>query len=347
MYIVGRNKKFFKAKKKNCNKKLIYSLKLLFFLFIVLIIFIKIEIAQEIKTKISNLFPEHSYKYLSCFCGIANAENIYARDLIEYYINIGVEKFYLGDNNLKNSEKLIDVLYDYVDNGTVEIIDLIGKPKYNNFQTDFYGYVYNKHKSKCNWMMFFDFDEFLYFKDNNTNATTYLSNEKFKKCEIIKINWLIYDDNDLLYYENKKIYERFIRPNYEDDSNIFVKSIVKGNIFGPIWTINGSPHIPNTRKKLCNSIGEKIKNNKVIIRPPIFQESYIKHFRYKSAEEYALKAIRGYPYKSNYNDFIKSFFTHNKFSKEKLEIFERILNVTFPEYHNKSNINDYKDFNFI
>ncbi len=126
---VGRNKKFFKAKKKNCNKKLIYSLKLLFFLFIVLIIFIKIEIAQEIKTKISNLFPEHSYKYLSCFCGIANAENIYARDLIEYYINIGVEKFYLGDNNLKNSEKLIDVLYDYVDNGTVEIIDLIGKPK--------------------------------------------------------------------------------------------------------------------------------------------------------------------------------------------------------------------------
>lgn len=81
---------------------------------------------------------------------------------------------------MKNSEKLIDVLYDYVDNGTVEIIDLIGKPKYKNFQTDFYGYVYNKHKSKCNWMMFFYFDEFLYFKDNNTNATTYLSNEKFK-----------------------------------------------------------------------------------------------------------------------------------------------------------------------
>lgn len=64
---VGRNKKFFKAKKKNCNKKLIYSLKLLLFLFTVLVIFIKLEMAQEIKTKISNLFPEHHYKFFKLF----------------------------------------------------------------------------------------------------------------------------------------------------------------------------------------------------------------------------------------------------------------------------------------
>ena len=53
-------------------------------------------------------------------------ENKYIRELIEYYLKLGVEKFILGDNNLPNTEKFADVIQDYINDGTVDVIDLIG-----------------------------------------------------------------------------------------------------------------------------------------------------------------------------------------------------------------------------
>ena len=37
-------------------------------------------------------------------------ENLYARELIEYYKTIGFDKFINNDNNLPNTEKFSDVL---------------------------------------------------------------------------------------------------------------------------------------------------------------------------------------------------------------------------------------------
>ena len=49
-------------------------------------------------------------------------ENLYSRELISYYMNLGVEKFVFGDNNLRGTEKLSDVLQDYISNGIVDIL---------------------------------------------------------------------------------------------------------------------------------------------------------------------------------------------------------------------------------
>jgi hypothetical protein len=57
---------------------------------------------------------------------LGKKENLYSRQLISYYLNLGVEKFVFGDNNDPNTEKLSDVLQDYINNGTVDIIDIIG-----------------------------------------------------------------------------------------------------------------------------------------------------------------------------------------------------------------------------
>ena len=59
----------------------------------------------------------------------------------------------------------------------------------------------------------------------------------------------------------------------------------------------------------------------------------------KTAEEYALKLVRGEPKETKYtlkelNDKLERFFKYNKFSKEKLLLFEKKLNMTFPQYHN-------------
>ena len=65
---------------------------------------------------------------------------------------------------------------------------------------------------------------------------------------------MLYDDNDLVYYDNRSIIKRFTRPNYKSAQKIFVKSIVCGNIIEPIWSINGSPHTPNRYKSNCDSL---------------------------------------------------------------------------------------------
>ena len=46
----------------------------------------------------------------------------------------------------------------------------------------------------------------------------------------IIFSWLIYNDNDLVYYDNRTLLERFTRPSFEDPANIFVKSIFRGNL---------------------------------------------------------------------------------------------------------------------
>jgi hypothetical protein len=58
--------------------------------------------------------------YFACFSGMGKLENRYVRELIEYYLNLGVEKFILGDNNDPNTEKLSDVIQDYINDGTVD-----------------------------------------------------------------------------------------------------------------------------------------------------------------------------------------------------------------------------------
>ena len=98
------------------------------------------------------------FKYFACFCSVARKENLYTRELIQYYVNIGFEKFIFRDNNLLNSEKLSDVIQDYNDNGTVDIIDIFGS---SIGQSEFFTNIYEKYKTQCAWIAFFDFDEYL------------------------------------------------------------------------------------------------------------------------------------------------------------------------------------------
>lgn len=306
------------------------------FLYTIILIFISMDkkTLEDIKTRILSLIPEHEYKYFSCFCGMGRYENLYARELIQHYISLGVEKFYLGDNNYKNTEKLSDVLQDYINNGTVEITNLIGTKNYKKLQSDTYQFFYSNHKKECKWMMYFDFDEFLYFTDKNiTTMKDYLSHPRFDKCDVVKVNWVIYDDNDLVLYDNRPVKERFTRPDFSNSQNKYIKSIVRGNIFEPIWSINGSPHTPNRYKSICNSVGIRHRSHSFTEKPD-FSLCYLAHYRTKTIEEFAYKTKRGWPDGSlDYQERLNFFFENNKYTDEKLEVYKRALNVTNVTYH--------------
>ena len=49
-------------------------------------------------------------------------------------------------------------MQDYINNSIVNIIDIIES---SVGQSEFYGILYEKYKKRCEWLSFFDFDEYL------------------------------------------------------------------------------------------------------------------------------------------------------------------------------------------
>ena len=288
-----------------------------------------IEQKELIKNKTAN--------YYCCFFSLAKKENRYARELISYYMKLGVEKFVLVDNNLPNTEKLADVLPDYINNGTVEIIEMFGS---SDGQAEIFENLYEKYKNKCEWISFFDFDEYLdiHFNDGkNLSLKEFLSDSKFDNCEAIGFNWLMYSDNGLIYYDNRTSIERFTTPDYYNHYNRFVKPIVRGNLSKIIFQPKQTNHLPTKDLKICNSLGKKPIYSPDCITPPVYKYAYLKHFSTRTAEEYINKIYRGRcrNIAYNVNERIEIFFKHNKLTEEKLKYFEKRLNRTFPRFHKR------------
>ena len=281
---------------------------------------------------INNTSNKTNFDYFACFVGMGKEENKYSRELIEYYLKLGVEKFIFADNNNANTEKLSDVIQDYISKGIVDIYEIFDSAM---GQGELYNITYGKYRNKCNWFLFLDFDEFLevhFEKDKHLAYKDFFTNPIFDKCEAILFNWLIYTDNNLVYYDKRPCLERFTEPYYQSRSNMFVKSVVRGGLNKIIFLSGRSNHVPEREVAICNSMGNLIPfYNPYTVSPPVLEYGYIKHFITKTAEEFCEKIIKGHPRKTRLipEQRVKLFFEYNKFSEEKLKVFEKKFNRTF------------------
>ena len=332
--IKPNTKRFYCQTKYKSNKYFRYYLKISYLIIIILFIFFPRTKSKKEQHKIE-------FTYFACFGTIARKENLYIRDLISYYLSIGFDKFILGDNNYPNIEKLSDVLQDYIYNNIVDIIEAYGS---SITQNEFFGIIYEKYKTKCAWISFFDIDEYLRINSEDNQIISikeYLSNPIFEKCESICINWLIYSDNNLLFYDNRSVLERFTSPNFTHKENRLVKSIVRGNLNKKVFykeRLNN--HVPDKRVHICNSLGKRLRHfDGFYIKPPILKYAYLMHYTTKTVEEYINKLKRGKNGNENYNitHRIELFFEINNFTEEKLNMFEKAFNRTFNQFRSYTN----------
>ena len=169
----------------------------------------------------------------------------------------------------------------------------------------------------------------------------YLSNKIFEKCKAIIVNWLMYDDNNLVYYDIRTTLERFPNPLYNYSNNGFVKSIVRGNLNKTVFIANKSHHCPYKEVITCDSMGKIHYDLKYGLKEPLFKYAYLMHFNTRTAEEYVRKVKRGYPGNiyHEYNLRVELFFGINKYTEEKLKFFEKSFNKSFDyirkNYNNK------------
>ena len=275
-------------------------------------------------------YPIHRRKGI-CLCSIGKNENLYIREFVEHYKLLGFDKIYIFDNNDINGEKFEDIIEDYIINKFVEIIDLRGL---TTVQLPVINYCYQKYQNLYDWIAIFDIDEYLFLK-NTSNINDYLYTKRFEKCQSIVFNWLIYDDNDLEKYDDRKLKDRFKRPKIFSDKT---KSIVRTN-FNNIYIIG---HIVGINiNYFCDSNGNRVfpstfsdleynRNNTAII----------KHFYTKSAEEFCNKIKRGdaifYKQYFNYIDIFRGkleyFFNINNNTKKKMEIFKKCFGKNLDKY---------------
>ena len=235
-------------------------------------------------------------------------------------MRIYMQKNMLIINNI-DGENFHDILKDYISKNLVEIIDIRG---FSSSQIGASNYCYYKYNYKCDWLGFFDMDEYLYI-NLHLNINTYLYNSRFKKCQSIIFNWYVYDDNNLEKYDNRTLLERFKNIKSKEKTS---KSIVRGSLNNLLIP---SVHILAINVNyFCDSNGNRIfpksflnfdyKNNNI---------AYIKHFYTKTAEEFCYKINRGDAQFKN-NTFyyrIKKFFSINNITKEKIKIIEKCSKV--------------------
>ena len=270
-----------------------------------------------------------------CLCVIGKKENLYAAEYVQHYKKLGYKHIFIYDNNDINDERFEDVLNNEILNNFVTIINYRGYRGINNHpQFDSYIDCYRNNNKKYDWLSFFDFDEFLYISNNKT-INLFLNDKIFNECINIKINWLMYSDNDLMYYENKPIQERFTKFLLHDPGNNIIKSTIRGNLKTNYWDNMENPHTSNNDYISCNSLGIKISSRAYGNIPPTFKNAFIKHYATKSIEEYCKKIKRGRAdlkrtlNKKTIREVIKYFFTRNKFTEKKLNYFKKMFNYTY------------------
>ena len=263
-------------------------------------------------------------------CAICKQENLYLRDWVSYYYEMGVSNIILYDNNDINGEYPQNVIGDYIHNGFVIYKDVRGKYRH---QVEAYTQCYKEYKTNYDWIGFLDVDEYWYLSPNLT-FEDFFSEERLPDAIGLFINWLNFGDNGKLHYENKPVQERFSKPTMPVDfisNNDFANSVCKlfvkcykneadvmfydANAFDyyyykdepyKMYFVDGTEY--GERDKLFD-----------------FSMSYIKHYRTLTIEEFLYRRFgrRGYADNASRHskeEIMQYFWDQNEWTEEKQKI---------------------------
>ena len=320
----------------NCDNNLLFKRLIKYSFILTIIIFVYFNNIDNfiyknylIKRKINNVNQINNIKV--CICTLGKKENKYIREFISHYKKYGIDKIYLYDNNNINDENFEDIISDYIKIKYIEIFNYRGR---ETPQLKIYHDCYKKNNKKYDWLIFYDLDEYINLKDY-TNIKQFLSENKFNNCKLIYLNCIRHTDNDLIYYDNRSLVERF--PIIKWQSNMFtVKTIIRGNIKKIKFK---TTHWLDRRIKGCNSFGQiieptqKKKMNNNINK---FKKNYIDHYCFKSTEEYINKINKGDAIfgknKKIMTHKIKLYFNYNKITFKKIEFIEKETGLNLTKY---------------
>ena len=140
-------------------------------------------------------------KYRVSLCLIFKDEAPFLKEWIDYHLAIGVDHFYLYDNN--STDNFREIIIPYIDKGIITLIDW---PEQNS-QFKCYKHCYDTFRNESNWISFLDADEFICPKKKN-NVNDWL--RQFDKYHAVNIHWLMFCTGGVLKHDySKNVIEQY------------------------------------------------------------------------------------------------------------------------------------------
>jgi hypothetical protein len=236
---------------------------------------------RAIRLKRKMKYDKTTPTYYLAICAIAKNEGPYFKEWIEWHRKLGVEKFYIYDNESVDNTK--EVLKPYIDSGLVEYIYFPGKRQ----QLLAYDDCLEKHRTDSHWIAFIDLDEFIVpIKDSS--IPDFL--RKFESYAAVEINWLIYGSGGAKEKTEGNVMDRFKYHSRPDHIlNRHVKSIVNPR---RVFSFIGAHEVARMSGYTVDSHGDIVKKN-FRDREPQQDIIRINHYAVKSYEEFLSKRAKG------------------------------------------------------
>lgn len=131
-------------------------------------------------------------KYRVSLCLIFKNEAPFLKEWLDYHLTVGVDHFYLYNNNSDDNYR--DILAPYVDEGKVTLIEW---PEQNS-QFKCYKHCFDNYRNESNWISFLDADEFICPK-KETDINDWI--KQFDKYHAINIHWLMFCTGGVLQHD--------------------------------------------------------------------------------------------------------------------------------------------------
>jgi len=172
-------------------------------------------------------------------CVIVKNEAEYIREWLEFHKLVGVERFYLYDND--STDNLQEVLQTYIKSGEVIYHHISLRPG----QLPAYVHYLEAYRAESVWTAFIDVDEFLFGTvEDDLNKIL----DKYLQYDGLAANWLVFGSSGNQEKVNGLLIENYTRRSENDyGANQHIKSIIKTSCC--IFVIN--PHTFITTNKSC------------------------------------------------------------------------------------------------
>ena len=222
-----------------------------------------------------------------CICAIVKNNYEYINEWINHYLNLGATKIVIYDNNDISDTRKITI--DNMSN--VSIINWRG---IWSGQLPAYEDCYKRIANGCEWIGFFDSDEYLILNKWNTLQEML---EEFSENDILAINWLNFDDMNVIERDERiPVNKFFTKPAKKWNDFFHYKQFIKTGIKNieihqhNIVLLNNSLHLVRT-----NIVHEIIPMNDFLTKQ-FHSEAFVKHVLTKTLSEYIKeKAFNGKP----------------------------------------------------
>ena len=274
------------------------------------------------------VFPEpKNFKYDLAVTAIIKNEGRYIDEWIKYHLLVGVQHFYLYNN--ESEDNICEVLEPYIKNGVVDLIDFPGRLK----QLPSYHDAIKNFRNECRYMAIIDADEFIRPIDHNKNILQVIDEimqqvKNSKHVAGIYVTWLMFGSSGYVQRPiSGGVLSNFLYRNPDKINELIGKVIINPRrVF-----MFGNPHFPLFFNKIFCIIDEsgRKQNDHYVYKIP--QKICINHYYTKSREEYQEKISRGkadLPDKRVMSEFYDSESKNNKFYDDSMLYFvERMRDI--------------------